>query len=67
MTAQLLTVVRVVLSSYKHHTISLNAVLFGSLSGSFRDNELKSLLEMRGVAGADMRWVRDSIEGDEVC
>ena len=67
MTAQPLTGVRVLLFSCVRLAASLRAVLLGSLSGSFRDNELKSLLEMRGVAGADMRWVRDSIEGDEVC
>jgi hypothetical protein len=36
------------------------------LAFSFRDNELKSLLEMRGVTGAPMSWVRDGVEGDEV-
>jgi hypothetical protein len=33
---------------------------------SFRDSELKALLEMRGVHGAEMSWVRDGVEGDEV-
>ena len=43
-------------------------VLFVNTLGrlSFRDNELKSLLEMRGVTGAEMSWVREGVEGDEV-
>jgi tRNA (guanine10-N2)-methyltransferase len=42
-------------------------VLFVNTLGrlTFRDNELKSLLEMRGITNTDMRWVRDSIDGDE--
>lgn len=37
-----------------------------ALRRSFRDNEIKALLEMRGVHGAEMSWVRDGAEGDEV-
>ena len=36
------------------------------LADSFRDNELKALLEMRGLSGAEMTWAREGVEGDEV-
>ena len=38
----------------------------GVWGGSFRDNEVRALLEMRGISGADMSWVREGVEGDEV-
>jgi hypothetical protein len=38
----------------------------GVWGGSFRDNEIRALLEMRGISGADMSWVREGVEGDEV-
>ena len=46
--------------------VCVDIVLLCVSTTSFRDNELKSLLEMRGVTGAEMSWVRDGVEGDDV-
>ena len=35
------------------------------IESSFRDNEIRALLEMRGITSTDMKWVREGIEGDE--